>query len=154
MRMHTITLHVNGQDHKVPLDDDGMPLLYALRDTLGLRGPKFGCGLGQCGACTVLLDGQAIRSCITPAAAATGTIITLEGLGSPEHPHPMQAAFIAEAAGQCAYCSNGMIMTATALLAQTPHPTDDDIRSALAGNLCRCGAHDRILRAVHRAAGG
>jgi nicotinate dehydrogenase subunit A len=154
MRMRTIILHVNGQDHAVQLDDDATPLLYALRDTLGLHGPKFGCGLGQCGACTVLLDGQAIRSCITMAADATGAITTLEGLGSSEHPHPVQAAFIAEAAGQCAYCSNGMIMTAAALLAHNPHPTDADIRNELAGNLCRCGAHDRILRAVRRAAEG
>jgi len=151
--MRTITLHVNGTPHSVAIDDDDMPLLYALRDTLALRGPRFGCGLGQCGACTVLIDGEAVRSCQLPVAAATGKITTLEGLGSPEAPHKVQAAFIAEQAGQCGYCSNGMIMTTAALLSRTPHPSESDIRDALAANLCRCGAHDRIIKAAIRAAG-
>jgi len=150
--MRTITLHVNGTPHPVAVDDDDMPLLYALRDTLALRGPRFGCGLGQCGACTVLIDGEAVRSCQLPVAAATGKITTLEGLGSPEVPHKVQAAFIAEQAGQCGYCSNGMIMTTAALLAHTPRPSETDIRDALAANLCRCGAHDRIIKAAIRAA--
>jgi nicotinate dehydrogenase subunit A len=153
--MATITLKVNGRDHEVPIDDEAMPLLYALRDDLGLHGPKFGCGLGQCGACTVLLDGLAVRSCITPAVAAAGhAVTTLEGLGSPEKLHPVQAAFIAEQAAQCGYCSNGMIMTATALLARTPKPTEQQIREELSSNLCRCGTHVRVIAAVLRAAGG
>jgi len=153
--MRKLTLHVNGSDHAIDLDDDAMPLLYALRDDLGLRGPKFGCGLGQCGACTVIIDGQAVRSCQLPASAVgEGRITTLEGLGSPEAPHPVQAAFIAEQAGQCSYCSNGMIMTATALLGRVPHPSEADVRAELAGNLCRCGSHVRVLAAVMRAAGG
>jgi nicotinate dehydrogenase subunit A len=132
-----------------------MPLLYALRDDLALHGPKFGCGLGQCGACTVLMDGQAVRSCITLAADAAGhAITTLEGLGSPENPHPVQAAFIAEQAAQCGYCTNGMIMTATALLAQTPKPTEQQVRDELEKNLCRCGSHVRVIAAVLRAAAG
>ena len=152
--MRSITLNVNGADHAVTLDDDAMPLLYALRDDLALHGPKFGCGLGQCGACTVHLDGQAVRSCITLAADAVGhRITTLEGLGSPEAPHKVQAAFIALAAGQCAYCSNGMIMTAAAFLERIPRPTPEQVRTELAGNLCRCGAHVRIVAAVLRAAG-
>jgi len=150
--MRTIALTVNGRTHPIPLDDEEMPLLYALRDTLALRGPKFGCGLGQCGACTVHLDGVAVRSCQLPAAEAVGhRIVTLEGLGTPEHLHPVQAAFIAEQAGQCGYCSNGMMMTAAALLTRTPHPDEATVRSELAANLCRCGAHDRIIRAVLRA---
>jgi nicotinate dehydrogenase subunit A len=153
--MRTITLKVNGRDHAVPLDDEEMPLLYALRDDLALHGPKFGCGLGQCGACTVLLDGAAIRSCVTPAAAAEGhAITTLEGLGSPQAPHRVQAAFITEQAAQCGYCTNGMIMTATALLAKNPKPTEQEVRQELAGNLCRCGSHVRVIAAVMRAAAG
>jgi nicotinate dehydrogenase subunit A len=149
------TLHVNGHSHTLDLDDDAMPLLYALRDNLQLRGPKFGCGLGQCGACTVLIDGQAVRSCVVPASSVgNGRITTLEGLGSPEAPSPVQAAFIAEQAGQCGYCSNGMIMTATALLDRVPHPSEADVRRELANNLCRCGAHVRVIAAVLRAAGG
>jgi len=151
--MRTITLNVNGRDHAVPIDDEAMPLLYALRDDLALHGPKFGCGLGQCGACTVLVDGQAVRSCVTPAAGMAGrTITTLEGLGTPQRPHPMQAAFIAEQAAQCGYCSNGMIMTATALLARSPKPSEQEVREGLAANLCRCGSHVRVIAAVLRAA--
>ena len=153
--MRTITLKVNGRDQAVALDDEEMPLLYALRDDLALHGPKFGCGLGQCGACTVLLDGAAVRSCVTTAAAAEGhAIITLEGLGSPEAPHRVQAAFIHEQAAQCGYCTNGMIMTATALLAKNPKPSEQEIRQELAGNLCRCGSHVRVIAAVLRAAAG
>jgi nicotinate dehydrogenase subunit A len=153
--MRTITLKVNGREHAVLLDDEDMPLLYALRDDLALHGPKFGCGLGQCGACTVLLDGAAVRSCITSAAAAEGhAITTLEGLGSPESPHPVQAAFIAEQAAQCGYCTNGMIMTATALLAKNPKPTAQEVKQELAANLCRCGSHVRVIAAVMRAAAG
>lgn len=151
--MRRIILHVNGSDHRIQIDDEAMPLLYALRDDLALRGPKFGCGLGQCGACTVLVGGEAVRSCVAPAAAYEGRpITTLEGLGSPEDPHPVQAAFIEKAAGQCAYCSNGMIMTAVALLGRNPHPSADEVVRELAGNLCRCGAHVRIVAAVLRAA--
>jgi len=151
--MSEVTLRVNGKDHKVVVDDPDMPLLYALREDLLLRGPKFGCGLGQCGACTVLIDGEATRSCITRAVDAAGRqVTTLEGLGSPERPSRVQAAFIAEQAAQCGYCTNGMIMTATALLARQPHPSENDVREALAQNLCRCGSHVRVLAAVLRAA--
>lgn len=153
--MSDITLRVNGKDHRVQADDPDMPLLYALRDDLGLRGPKFGCGLGQCGACTVLIDGMPVRACITPAADATGReIVTLEGLGSPERPSRVQAAFIAEQAAQCGYCTNGMMMEATALLKRTPHPSETEIRQALAQNLCRCGSHARVIAAIGRAARG
>ena len=151
--MPAITLKVNGRDHTVSIDDEAMPLLYALRDDLALHGPKFGCGLGQCGACTVLVDGAAVRSCITPAVAMAGrTITTLEGLGSPEQPHRVQAAFIAEQAAQCGYCTNGMIMTANALLARNPKPSEQQVREGLAANLCRCGSHVRVIAAVLRAA--
>jgi nicotinate dehydrogenase subunit A len=151
--MRTITLKVNGRDQAVPIDDEAMPLLYALRDELGLHGPKFGCGLGQCGACTVIVDGAAVRSCVTPAVAMTEKkITTLEGLGSPERPHAVQAAFIAEQAAQCGYCSNGMIMTATALLVRNPKPSEQQVREELAANLCRCGSHVRVIAAVLRAA--
>jgi len=151
--MSEITLRVNGKDHKVVVGDEDMPLLYALRDDLQFRGPKFGCGLGQCGACTVLIDGEATRSCVTRAVDAVGRqVTTLEGLGSPERPSRVQAAFIAEQAAQCGYCTNGMIMTATALLARQPHPSENDVREALAQNLCRCGSHVRVLAAVQRAA--
>ena len=153
--MTQFRIRVNGGDHLIEADDPDMPLLYALRNDLGLHGPKFGCGLGQCGACTVILDGVATRSCLTPLSdVGQGAVTTLEGLGSPEHPNPVQAAFIAEQAAQCGYCSNGMIMTATALLARTPKPSEQQVRDELAGNLCRCGTHTRILRAVLRAAGG
>ena len=150
----TMTLNVNGRSTEVHADDPGMPLLYALRNDLGLHGPRFGCGLGQCGACTVHLDGQAVRSCqVQLSALQPGQkIVTLEGLGSQEHPHPVQAAFIQEQAAQCGYCINGMIMQSAAFLARTPHPTEEQIRTELAGNLCRCGTHLRIVRAVQRAA--
>jgi nicotinate dehydrogenase subunit A len=148
----TITLEVNGASHSVDADPDGM-LLYALRNDLKLHGPKFGCGLAQCGACTVIMDGTAIRSCVTPLSAAQGRkITTLEGLGSIEHPHPLQQAFIDEQAVQCGYCINGMIMTAKALLDRNPHAGRDDIKQALNGNLCRCGTHMRIMRAIERVA--
>ena len=148
----TIRLIVNGTPHDVDAAPD-TPLLYVLRDDLGLTGPKFGCGLGQCGACTVHIDGAAVRSCRTPvSAAARGPITTIEGLGTPDRPHPVQQAFIDEQAAQCAYCINGMIMSAAALLARTGNPTRQQIRSSLNGNLCRCGAHMRIIRAVERAA--
>src|SRR5438093_37172 len=151
--MPNFNLRVNGRAMTVESWDPAQPLLYVLRDTLGLHGPKFGCGLSQCGACTVLLDGQATRSCVTAVRVAAGrSVTTLEGLGTPEKPHRVQAAFIAEQAAQCGYCTNGMIMVATALLAQTPRPTLDQVKQGLAGNLCRCGTHTRILRAVMRAA--
>ncbi len=148
----TINLTVN--DTEVQLDvDPETPLLFALRNDLALNGPKFGCGVAQCGACTVLMDGSPVRSCVTPVAAVAGrTIVTLEGLGSRERPHPLQAAFIKEQAMQCGYCANGMMMTAAALLEKNKSPTDAQIRSALRGNLCRCGAHGRIVRAVGEAA--
>lgn len=147
------TLNVNGQRRAVEAEPEE-PLLYVLRDDLELNGPKFGCGLAQCGACTVIMDGKAIRSCVTPVAAAAGhDVTTLEGLGSPEAPHPIQQAFIDEQAAQCGYCINGMIMSTKALLDRNPNPSDREIREALAGNLCRCGTHIRILRAVKRAAG-
>lgn len=151
--MTELTLRVNGHDRTVDLGDPDTPLLYVLRDDLALHGPKFGCGLGQCGSCSVIVNGQAVRSCMTKAAAVAGQeITTLEGLGSPDKPSKVQAAFIAEAAAQCGYCTNGMIMTATALLKRTPHPSEADIRAALAGNLCRCGSHVRVIAAVLRAA--
>jgi nicotinate dehydrogenase subunit A len=149
----TITLKVNGQDQQVEADERSM-LLYALRDNLGLHGPKFGCGLSQCGACTVLMDGAAVRSCVTPLSAAKGkSITTLEGLSGPGGLHPLQQAFIDEQAAQCGYCLNGIIMTAKALLDKQPHPSRDEIKQALDGNLCRCGTHMRIVRAIERAAG-
>ena len=151
--MANVELKVNGSTYAIEAGDMSMPLLYALRGEIALHGPKFGCGLGQCGACTVLMDGQAVRSCQIPLRAAQGrAITTLEGLGSPEHLHPVQAAFVAEQAAQCGYCTNGMIMSAVALLAKTPRPTETQVRTALAGNLCRCGSHIRVLRAVMRAA--
>ena len=151
--MANVTLRVNGRSQTIEADDPNMPLLYALRDHLELHGPKFGCGLGQCGACTVIVDGNAVRSCQTPVSQVQGReITTLEGLGSPEQMHKVQAAFVAEQAAQCGYCTNGMIMSATALLTKTPKPTEAQVRQALAGNLCRCGTHVRILRAVMRAA--
>ena len=133
--------------------DASTPLLYVLRNDLNLNGPRFGCGLAQCGACTVLVNGLPVRSCVTPVSAvATAEVTTLEGLGERDDPHPVQKAFIAEQAAQCGYCSNGMIMAAASLLAHNPDPSDIEIRQALAGNLCRCGTHTRILKAVRRAA--
>jgi len=133
--------------------DPATPLLYVLSDDLALNGPKFGCGLGQCGACTVIVKGQAIRSCVTPVNAVQGSeITTLEGLGTIEKPHPLQKAFIDEQAAQCGFCINGVILTAKAFLDQNPNPTDEQIRRALAGVLCRCGTHLEIIRAVKRAA--
>ena len=144
---------VNGTPRDVTAAPD-TPLLYVLRDELGLNGPKFGCGLTQCGACTVHLDGQPIRSCATPISQVGSTpVTTLEGLGTADRPHPLQQAFLDEQAGQCAYCMNGMIMSAAALLAANPQPSTADVRNALDGNLCRCGSQMRILRAVQRAAG-
>jgi nicotinate dehydrogenase subunit A len=144
---------VNGRMVSVDSWDPGQPLLYVLRNTLGLHATKFGCGLAQCGACTVLLDGKPVRSCVTPVQQAAGhAVTTLEGLGTPERPDRVQAAFIAEQAAQCGYCTNGMIMATTALLRQTPHPTLEQAKQALGGNLCRCGTHTRILAAVIRAA--
>jgi len=151
--MSDLTLNVNGRDRTISLGDPDTPLLYVLRDDLALQGPKFGCGLGQCGSCSVIVDGQAVRSCMTKAASVAGRkITTLEGLGSPEAPSKVQAAFIAEAAAQCGYCTNGMIVAATALLGRNPKPKEADIRAALAGNLCRCGSHVRVIAAVLRAA--
>ena len=148
-----LMLNVNGRRQAVDAAPD-TPLLYVLRNDLGLDGPKFGCGMAQCGACTVHIDGAAVRSCITPASAAAGKeVTTIEGLGSVQKPHPLQAAFIAEQAGQCGYCLNGMVMSAAALLRQNPKPDNGEIRAALNGNLCRCGSHMRIMRAVKRAAG-
>jgi nicotinate dehydrogenase subunit A len=151
--MARMTLRVNGRAEIVDTDDPQMPLLYALRDSLGLHGPKFGCGLGQCGACTVIVDGSATRSCqVSVTAMQNREITTLEGLGSPESLSPVQAAFVAEQAAQCGYCTNGMIMSATALLGKNPRPTEAQVRDALAGNLCRCGTHVRVLKAVMRVA--
>jgi nicotinate dehydrogenase subunit A len=148
-----IALNVNGKASTVEVDDPQMPLLYALRNDLGLHGPRFGCGLGQCGACTVLVDGSAVRSCLLPVGNLDkAKVTTLEGLGTSIHPHPLQKAFIEEQAVQCGYCINGMIMQAKALLDTNKHPSDDEIKRALAGNLCRCGTHVRIVRAVKRAA--
>jgi nicotinate dehydrogenase subunit A len=148
-----MTLNVNGKPVAITADDPQMPLLYALRDDLGLHGPRFGCGLGQCGACTVLVDGKAMRSCVMPLATTTGKkIVTLEGLGGPGQLHPLQRAFIDEQAVQCGYCINGMIMQAAALLQTNKKPTEQDIKAALAENLCRCGTHLRIVRAIKRVA--
>ncbi len=152
--MPTISFTVNGARRSVDVRDPEQPLLYALRNTIGLTGPKFGCGLGQCGACTVLLDKTPLRSCITPLSAVAGkSITTIEGLGTPEKPHPVQAAFIAEQAAQCGYCANGMVMTSAALLASNPKPSETEVKDALSANLCRCGTHVRIVRAVMRASG-
>ena len=151
--MAKVSLKVNGKTQVVDTDPE-TPLLYVLRDDLKLNGPKFGCGLAQCGSCTVVMDGNAIRSCVTPVKAASNhPVTTLEGLGSTKKLHPIQKAFIDEQALQCGYCINGMIMTAKALLDKNPKPTDSQIKEALAGNLCRCGTHTRILRAVKRASG-
>ena len=152
--MATKSLTVNGKRMSINYDDPQMPLLYVLRDNLGLHGPRLGCGLGQCGACTVHIDGAAVRSCITPIAAVEWAqkIVTLEGLGTPAKPHPVQKAFIDVQAAQCGYCINGMVMQAAAFLAKNKKPSEADIKNALAENLCRCGTHARIVRAVKRAA--
>ncbi|MFA7892028.1 (2Fe-2S)-binding protein [Pseudomonas putida] len=148
----TLSVRVNGQSFEVDALPE-TPLLLILRNDLCLNGPKYGCGLGECGACTVIIDGVAARSCIIPLAGAVGReITTLEGLGCKQAPHPVQQAFIDEQAAQCGYCMNGMIMTATALLDRIPQPSDEQIRNELSGNLCRCGTHVEILRAVRRAA--
>ena len=149
--MAIYSLTVNGTKRTVDVEPD-TPLLYVLRDTLELHGPKFGCGLAQCGACTVHVDGEETRSCVLPVSDVTGAVTTLEGLGSTKNLHSLQKAFIDEQAVQCGYCINGMIMTSAALLARNKDPSEADIRDALAGNLCRCGTHQRIIAAVQRAA--
>jgi nicotinate dehydrogenase subunit A len=146
------TINVNGRQHSVKAAPD-TPLLYVLRNELELNGPKFGCGLAQCGACTVHIDGRPMRSCSVPVSSVRGKVVTIEGLGTPEKPHPVQKAFVEEQAAQCGYCINGMVMTAAAFLAKNPKPSDAEIRKAMDGNLCRCGTHMRIVRAVKRAAG-
>ena len=147
------TLNVNGKRVTIKVDDPDMPLLYALRDNLALHGPRFGCGLAQCGSCTVHIDGKAVRSCAMPLSdiPAQAKVVTLEGLGTPQKPHPVQRAFIEEQAVQCGYCINGMIMESAAFLAKNKKPTEAQIKQALAKNLCRCGTHARIVRAVKRA---
>src|SRR5262245_38123170 len=150
--MPRYTFRLNGRSVSVDSWDPAQPLLYALRGPLALHGAKFGCGLGQCGACTVLLDRAAVRACTQPVSGVAGReVTTLEGLGSADRPDPVQAAFIAEQAAQCGYCTNGMIMAAKALLSRNPRPTLEQVKQGMAGNLCRCGTHTRILRAVMRA---
>ena len=154
-REHFLSLKqitVNGRSHAVRATPD-TPLLYVLRDELQLDGPKFGCGLAQCGACTVIVNGRATRSCVLPVAAVNAPVTTVEGLGTPAHPHRVQRAFIAEQAAQCGYCTSGMVVATAALLEMHHDPTDAQIHQALDGNLCRCGSHARIVRAVKRAAG-
>jgi len=152
--MAILELKVNGGTTKVELRDPDEPLLYVLRNRLGLTGAKFGCGLGQCGTCTIIVDGEAVRSCTLPAARAVGkNIVTVEGLGTPDKPHPLQAALVVEQAAQCGYCTSGIVMTVAALLAKKPNASAEEARAALAGNLCRCGSHHRVLRAIERAAG-
>ena len=153
MTQTPIRLTVNGRIHHVNADPD-TALLYVLRNDLELNGPKYGCGLGECGACAVLIDGVAARSCVIPISGCLERdIVTLEGLGTRSHPDPVQAAFIAEQAAQCGYCLNGMIMSTKALLKSNPHPSETEILEALRYNLCRCGAHIEIIRAAMRAAG-
>jgi nicotinate dehydrogenase subunit A len=147
-----LTLHINGKEEFVTVAED-TPLLYVLRNDLGLNGPKFGCGLAQCGACAVLQDGFEIRSCVTPVASVVGSeITTVEGLGTAENPHPLQAAFVAEQAAQCGYCIGGMLIAAASLLKQNPTPSLAEIKEGMNGHLCRCGTHYRIVRAIARAA--
>ena len=150
--MRTITLKVNGRDHAVSLDDEEMPLLYALRDDLALHGPKFGCGLGQCGACTVIINGAAVRSCVMPTSSVKTEITTLEGLAPNGKLHPLQQAWIDEQVPQCGFCQNGQILTAKALLDKNPHPTDAQIRETMNGTLCRCMTYYRVQAAIKRAA--
>jgi nicotinate dehydrogenase subunit A len=148
----TVTITVNGKAHSVKAAGD-TPLLYVLRNDLELNGAKYGCGFAQCGACTVVIDGRAVRSCVAPLSAVSGkAVTTIEGLGSAATPHPLQKAFVEEQAAQCGYCVNGMIMTAKILLDKNPRPTEAQIRKALAANYCRCGTHNRIVRAIQRAA--
>jgi nicotinate dehydrogenase subunit A len=150
--MAAITLKVNGKSRKVDVDPT-TPLLYVLRDNLELNGPRFGCGLSQCGACTVIIDGASVRSCSYPVSAVQGkSITTLEGLGSVQHPHVLQKAFVEEQAAQCGFCMNGIVMTAKLLLDKNPSPSVEDIKRALANVLCRCGSHVRVIRAIQRAA--
>ena len=150
--MAKITLDVDGKSHTIDADPD-MPLLYALRNDIGLNNPQFGCGLAQCGACTVHLNGQPIRSCVTPVSSVgDGKVVTMAGLGTPEKPHPLQTAYVEEQVPQCGYCINGWIMTAAALLDRNKKPTDAEIKQALTGLKCRCGTHMNIMRAVRRAA--
>lgn len=151
---HSVPLNVNGRPVTVEVDDPAMPLLFALRNKLDLDSPRFGCGLGQCGVCTIHIDGEAVHSCMISVSALSPAqkIVTLEGLGSPDHPHPVQQAFIGEPAMQCGFCIGGMIMRAAALLAKNRNPSAADIRDALAGHACRCGVRSRIVRAVQRAA--
>ena len=152
--MATYKFQLNGKATAVESWDPAQPLLYVLRNQLGQHGAKFGCGLSQCGACTVLMDGKATRSCVTPVRQALGkSVTTLDGLGTPEKPDAVQAAFITEQAAQCGYCTSGMIMATKAFLAQNPKPTVEQVKQGLVGNLCRCGTHTRIVRAVMRAAG-
>jgi nicotinate dehydrogenase subunit A len=152
--MATYSFRLNGRPVTADSWDPSQPLLYVLRDQFALHGAKFGCGLGQCGACTVLVDGAAARSCTLPIGRVAGRgVTTVEGLGAPDRPNRVQAAFIVEQAAQCGYCTSGMIMATAALLARAPKPTAEQAKQALAGNLCRCGTHTRILRAVLRAAG-
>jgi nicotinate dehydrogenase subunit A len=149
--MAPITLTVNGKARTINTDPT-TPLLYVLRNELELNGPRFGCGLAQCGACTVLMDGMPARSCSFPLSSAVGkSVTTLEGLGSTGHPHPLQKAFVEEQAAQCGFCMNGIIMHAKALLDKNPHPTVAEIKEALTGVLCRCGSHLRVIRAIQRA---
>lgn len=150
--MAKISLLVNGKSHVVDTDPS-TPLLYVLRDDLQLNGPRFGCGLSQCGACTVIVDDKAVRSCSLPVSmVGSRKVVTLKGLGSVAQPHRLQKAFVDEQAAQCGFCMNGIIMTAKVLLDKTPNPTEADIRRALNGNLCRCGSHVRVLKAIQRAA--
>jgi nicotinate dehydrogenase subunit A len=150
--MPTYRLRINGRTASIAVWDPAEPLLYALRGAPGLTGAKPGCGLGQCGSCTVLLDGEAVRACTIPISSVAGrSITTIEGLGTPDKPDALQAAFVAEQAAQCGYCTSGMIMSARALLLRTPKPTVEQVKQALDGNLCRCGAYTRIIRAVMRA---
>jgi nicotinate dehydrogenase subunit A len=151
----TVKFNLNGKARSVTVDDPAMPLLYALRDDFDLHGPRFGCGLGQCGACTVHVNGASARSCVVPVSSIAGAkVVTLEGLSTPNKLHPLQQAWIDEQAVQCGYCMNGMIMEAASFLKTNKHPTEDQIRQALANNLCRCGTHLRVVRAIKRAADG
>src|SRR3981189_836950 len=148
--MEEMTLHVNGRRHLVAVDPQ-MPLLFVLSDELGLRGPRFGCGMAQCGTCTVIMRGQVVRSCVMPVSAVgEHEITTLEGLGTPEHPHPIQRAFVEEGAAQCGFCLSGVILTAKCVLDVKPEASDQEIRDALGGVLCRCFTHTRVLRAIRK----